>query len=117
MAGVLFGLAAALGAFGGKGTGGVSKSSTESTEVKPYWVRNQDVAAQQGVQYAVGENTRAVNRLNNEVSRLSKETGDTLVTRAIEKNPSVVVKPVTNAVSRSYELQRTFGGAAVGFNG
>jgi hypothetical protein len=106
-------------AMGGSGSGASSTASTQpssansksTTEPTPYWVRNQDIAAQQSIQYTLSENTRVIHALNGEVSRLSKQSGDVLVSGAIRKNPSIVVEPLTKAASRSVVVQRKLGGA------
>jgi hypothetical protein len=106
----------ALSGGGGSSTAnaGTGSSSSQTQEVNPYFIRQQDVAAQQGIQYAMNENTTAINRLNGEVSRLSKENGDVLVTKIIKNNPSSVINPIVKAAGGSYSVQKRLGGVLNG---
>lgn len=105
---------AALGASGGGGT----KTAPQNTPVEPepIYIRQQDVETQQGIQTVLRENTYAINRLNDEVTRLSRESGDVLVSRAVSRNPNMVVRPVMRAAANSFTVQRALGGALVGSN-
>jgi hypothetical protein len=113
-------IAAGVAIAGSAGKGGSSSAAEKSTssssgrekkEPEPYWVRNQEVAAQQGIQYVLEENSRAVRMLNGEISRLSKEKGDVLVTNTIKNNPKPIVNTMMKAASRSLTTRRNLGGA------
>ena len=117
IAGTLYGLASMLGGSGSAASAGGAEqsagaSSTPKTE--PYYIDNQNVAAQQGIQYAMGENTRAIMNLNGELSRLSKEQGDVLVARTVRENPKVVLDPIVSKIGNSYTYQQKFSGVVRG---
>ena len=95
-----------MAAAGGGGGGEASAA--------PSYVASRDIAVQQGMQSAMQANTNAVSGLNEEVSRLSKETGDVLVTKAISKNPKAVTNAVSSQAGKSYKSSRSMGGALLG---
>lgn len=113
--GAVKGLGALLGGAGGKSTASGSTSSGGGEKAPtPIYIDQAGVATQQGIQHVLMQNTIAINNLNTEVSRLSKESGDTLVTKAVTRNPNAVLKPLTSTMSRSFSAQRQFGGAMLG---
>jgi hypothetical protein len=107
---------AALGAAGSGSAGAKMNAGAggDNNNTTPIYVNNNSIAAQQGIQQALIQNTQVMNSLNNEVSRLSKEDGNTLVSNAVRSNPSSVLTPLANKVRSSYEWQKKFGSAMVG---
>lgn len=106
--------AAALGGAGGAGAAGVTGEGGGEERPAATYVSQKDIAVQQGVQDALVANTAAVTALQQEISRLSKEHGDVLVSGVIRKNPNTVLKPIGKKLGHSYSASTSFGKPLLG---
>jgi hypothetical protein len=112
MAGVIKGLAQAIGGGGGGASAAGQTAGEAGGRPAPIYIAQSDVAVQQGA--ILEANTQAINRLNNQLDRLSRESGDVLVERTVRNNPGTVVRPLARNIGRSYNYATQLGSPLLG---